>query len=69
VHERPLAVVGDALDEVRPVALGVSLALLELGRSRHLSVADLEMLCKPRSIDVFSLDHVPPTSDQADSGR
>jgi len=60
VHERPEAVVGDALDDVRPVALGVSPALLKLGRSQQLSFADLEMLCKGRHIDVFSLDHVLP---------
>jgi riboflavin kinase/FMN adenylyltransferase len=60
VHERPQAVVGDALDEVGPVALGVSPALLKLGRSQQMSFAELQALCAARNIDLFSLDHVLP---------
>ena len=64
VHERPQAIVGEALDEVRPVALGVAPALLKLGRSPQMSFADLEILSKQRNIDVFTLDHVLPGHDE-----
>ncbi len=64
VHDRPQAVVGEALDEVRPVALGVAPALLKLGRSPQMSFADLELLCKQRNIDLFTLDHVLPGHDE-----
>ena len=60
VHERPQVLVGEALDMVRPLALGVSPALLKLGRSQQMSLAELEALCVARSIDLFSLDHVLP---------
>jgi riboflavin kinase/FMN adenylyltransferase len=60
VHDDPQKLVGEALDEVQPVALGVSPALLKLGRSQPMSFADLEELCAARDIEVFSLDHVLP---------
>jgi riboflavin kinase/FMN adenylyltransferase len=60
VHSDPGRVVGEVLDATRPVALGVSPALLKLGRGEHVGYDDLEGLCGPRAIDLFSLDDVLP---------
>jgi riboflavin kinase/FMN adenylyltransferase len=64
VHEHPRDAVAAALDGVHPEALGVS-GLLRLGRSEHLSMAELEAICGDRKVELFSLDHVMPGREDA----
>jgi riboflavin kinase / FMN adenylyltransferase len=64
VHEHPQETVGQALDEVHPVELGVAPALLKLGRASQLSMDQLEGLCSSRGVKLFSLDHVLPGASE-----